>query len=98
MFLRCHSRTKNGKPHRYWSVVESRRVAGGDVTLPTTNGREFVLPRYAEPTAEQAMILEQLNLALPPQPPPRIRGGQVELPAHGIPSTPPPPTHITSEL
>jgi len=30
MFLRCHSRKKNGKLHRYWSVVESRRVAGGD--------------------------------------------------------------------
>src|SRR6266404_1338545 len=29
MYLRCHSRKKNGKRHRYWSVVESRRVAGG---------------------------------------------------------------------
>lgn len=29
MYLRCHSRKKNGKAHRYWSVVESRRVAGG---------------------------------------------------------------------
>ena len=29
MFLRCHERKKNGKPHRYWSVVESRRLAGG---------------------------------------------------------------------
>lgn len=25
MFLRCHSRKKNGKLHRYWSVAESRR-------------------------------------------------------------------------
>src|SRR5512139_1815756 len=30
MFLRCHTRKKNGKLHRYWSVVESRRVAGGE--------------------------------------------------------------------
>jgi transposase len=29
MFLRCHCRKKNGKLHRYWSVVESRRLAGG---------------------------------------------------------------------
>jgi transposase len=29
MFLRCHSRKKNGKAHRYWSVVESRRLNGG---------------------------------------------------------------------
>jgi hypothetical protein len=30
MFLRCHSRKKNGKAHRYWSVVESRRLGGGN--------------------------------------------------------------------
>src|SRR3972149_5129502 len=29
MFLRCHSRKKNGKRHRYWSVVESRRCRNG---------------------------------------------------------------------
>jgi len=29
MFLRCHHRQKNGKPHRYWSVVENRRLGGG---------------------------------------------------------------------
>ena len=29
MFLRCHTRKKDGKLHHYWSVVESRRVAGG---------------------------------------------------------------------
>jgi transposase len=29
MFLRCHERKKNGKLHYYWSIVESRRVAGG---------------------------------------------------------------------
>jgi len=31
MFLRAKSRTKDGKAHRYWSVVENRRVAGGGV-------------------------------------------------------------------
>jgi hypothetical protein len=29
MFLRCHQRKKNGKTHRYWSVVENRRLGGG---------------------------------------------------------------------
>jgi hypothetical protein len=29
MFLRSHLRRKNGKSHRYWSVVESRRLASG---------------------------------------------------------------------
>jgi len=31
MFLRCHPRQKDGKLHRYWSIVETRRVAGGGV-------------------------------------------------------------------
>lgn len=31
MFLRCKIRNKNGKEHRYWSVVENRRVANGRV-------------------------------------------------------------------
>jgi transposase len=31
MFLRCISRKKNGKEHRYWSIVENRRVARGRV-------------------------------------------------------------------
>jgi hypothetical protein len=56
-----------------------------DVVIPTTDGRELVLPRYTEPTAEQAMILQTLKLTLPSQPPPRIRAGQVELPAAAEP-------------
>lgn len=31
MFLKCTSRRKNGKTHRYWSIVESERVRGGRV-------------------------------------------------------------------
>ena len=31
MFLRSTIRKKDGKQHRYWSVVETRRVAGGRV-------------------------------------------------------------------
>ncbi len=31
MFLRVKTRKKDGKEHRYWSVVENRRVAGGRV-------------------------------------------------------------------
>jgi hypothetical protein len=29
MFLRSYRRKKNGKVHRYWSVVENRRIEGG---------------------------------------------------------------------
>ena len=31
MFLRCTKRKKDGKIHRYWNVVENRRVSGGRV-------------------------------------------------------------------
>src|SRR5882762_5759979 len=31
MFLRCKVRRKDGKQHRYWSVVENTRVGGGRV-------------------------------------------------------------------
>ena len=31
MFLRSTIRKKDGKEHRYWSVVENRRVGGGRV-------------------------------------------------------------------
>ena len=30
MFLRHYTRKKNGKAHRYWSIVESRRLDGGN--------------------------------------------------------------------
>src|SRR3954452_20533998 len=31
MFLRFTRRLKDGKEHRYWSVVESKRCAGGKI-------------------------------------------------------------------
>ena len=50
-----------------------------EVHVPTSDGRVLVMPRHTEPEAQHRMILEKLNLGLPPQPPPRIRGGKVEL-------------------
>ena len=29
MFLRHKTRHKDGKTHRYWSIVENRRISGG---------------------------------------------------------------------
>ncbi|QAU22929.1 hypothetical protein EO087_02095 [Dyella sp. M7H15-1] len=31
MYLKCSRRFKDGKEHRYWSVVDSRRCTGGRV-------------------------------------------------------------------
>ncbi|HEX4900117.1 MAG TPA: IS1634 family transposase [Pyrinomonadaceae bacterium] len=46
-----------------------------DVKFPTTDGRTLILSRYTEPDTEHKLLLEQLKLALPPQPPPRITAG-----------------------
>jgi len=43
-----------------------------DVQFPTTDGRTLILSRYTELTADQRLLVKQLNLDLPPQPPPRI--------------------------
>lgn len=43
-----------------------------DVHFPTTDGRQLIFRRYTKPEADQAMLLAQLKLDLPPQPPPEI--------------------------
>jgi Transposase DDE domain len=43
-----------------------------DVHVPTTDGRELVLTRYTQPEPELQLLIQQLKLRLPPQPPPRI--------------------------
>ena len=43
-----------------------------DVHLPTTDGRELLLTRYTQPEPELRLLIQQLKLELPPQPPPRI--------------------------
>ena len=48
-----------------------------DVYLPTTDGRTVVLSRYTEPEADQALLLRQLKMRLPAQPPPRITSEDV---------------------
>ena len=48
-----------------------------DVHLPTTDGRELLLTRYTQPEPELRLLIQQLKLELPPQPPPRIATGSV---------------------
>ena len=43
-----------------------------DVHFPTTDGRTLILTRYTELNADQKLLVDQLALQLPPQPPPRI--------------------------
>ncbi|HUX46350.1 MAG TPA: IS1634 family transposase [Terracidiphilus sp.] len=43
-----------------------------DVHLPTTDGRHVILPRHTQPEKELQVLLDQMKLTLPEQPPPRI--------------------------
>jgi hypothetical protein len=43
-----------------------------DVHLPTTEGRHLILPRYTQPEPDHKILLQQLKLELPAQPPPKI--------------------------
>ena len=43
-----------------------------DVHFPTTDGRTLILSRYTYPEPDHKLLLEQLKLTLPAQPPPRI--------------------------
>ena len=51
-----------------------------DVCFPTTDGRWLIMPRYTQPEPDQSLMLHQLNLALPSQPPPRIKAQQKAAP------------------
>jgi hypothetical protein len=48
-----------------------------DVHLPTTDGRELRLTRYTQPEPDLQLLIQQLKLQLPPQPPPRITAAAV---------------------
>jgi len=48
-----------------------------DVHLPTTDGRTVILTRYTQPQADQKLLLDQLKLTLPDQPPPKITAAQL---------------------
>ncbi len=47
-----------------------------DVAVPTTDDRELLLVRRTEPSRDVQLLLDHLNLTLPPQPPPRILAKQ----------------------
>jgi len=55
-----------------------------DVWLPTTDGRWLVMPRFTQPEPEQAILLHKLKLALPQQPPPRIKAQVPEIPSEAL--------------
>jgi len=55
------------------AVIEKfKKIQMLDVHLPTTDGKQLVLTRYTQPEKEHKMLLKQMNLNLPKQPPPKI--------------------------
>lgn len=43
-----------------------------DVHIPTSDGRQLILPRFTHPDSDLQLLLHHLHLELPAQPPPRI--------------------------
>ena len=55
-----------------------------DVWLPTTDLRWLVMPRFTQPQADQTILLHKLHLALPQQPPPRIKNRLPDFPQEAL--------------
>src|SRR5208337_938434 len=51
-----------------------------DVHFPTTDGRKLIYTRYIQPEKDHQLLLQQLKLGLPPQPPPRIAKPKIAQP------------------
>jgi hypothetical protein len=51
-----------------------------NVHLPTTDWRKILLTRYTHPEPELQLVIDQLKLRLPPQPPPRITTAAINQP------------------
>lgn len=49
-----------------------------DVKIPTTDGRKLTMSRYTKPEKTQQLLLTQLNLHLPSQPPPEISNPNIK--------------------
>jgi transposase len=71
--LRQHLRKLSGglMPRSVFEKLSTIQML--DVRVPVTDGRELLLVRRTEPDHDVALLLHQLGLTLPAQPPPKIR-------------------------
>ena len=53
-------------------IAKMKQLYMVDVKKPTSDGREIVMKRYVEPKPETALLLREMDLQLPTQPPPKI--------------------------
>ena len=63
MFLRQNKRRKNGKTHRYFSVVENRRTGGGATTQRQVmkGGHQPILPHQPSVLPRRLRFLRQTD-------------------------------------
>ena len=55
-----------------------------EVWIPMVDGRWLMLPRHTEPEQDAKVMLDRIGLALPSQPPPRIKAAAAKaLPSGG---------------
>ena len=90
MYLRPNRRFKDGKEHRYWSVVESKRCAGGRVVQrqvlylgEINDSQREAWCRVIEGFDEEAGQSRQLALFPPIGPLPDHAGHGVQIQASG---------------
>jgi len=76
--LKAKLRTGAGGTTPREVIGKFRTMQMVDVTLPTTDGRELTLSRYTQPEPEHRILLDQLRLSLPSQPPPKISAAQAK--------------------
>jgi transposase len=88
MFLRFNPRKKDGKVHRYWSVVENRRLRSGQVTQRTVlylgeinDQQQAAWRKQLEVFNEQTQTWEQVSLFVEDRqiPPEVLNGLRVKL-------------------
>jgi transposase len=67
-------------------IAKFKTIQMVDVHIPTTDEREITLSRYTQPEPEHRMLLQQLQMRPPEQPPPKITAPQVRhLASHATP-------------
>ena len=88
MFLRFNTRKKDGKTHRYWSVVENRRLRAGHTAQRTVlylgevnDAQQSAWRKSLDALNETTQLTEQICLfpADRPLPPDQLNGLQVKL-------------------
>jgi transposase len=69
---RCKRQASGLTPRSVLEQLKAMQMI--DVLIPTVDGRKLKMSRYTQPDKAQQLILSQLRLLLPPQPPPEITG------------------------